>query len=102
MKYVLCVGKMMLHLYIYNNQKQEWEEKKQFKLTHREVKFIIACSQEPYASIKELAVYLYGSTDRCAYNCVKVIKNRLEKDKGIRITTKYGLGYKLIDEVEIC
>lgn len=95
MKYIINVRNMTLYLYIQDKKLKET------KLTRTEMKFLLSLNNKTYTSIKELALIIYGSTDKCACGCVRLVKSRLYKKTKTPIRNKNNFGYKLIHEIEV-
>lgn len=102
MKYIVDVRNKLLHRYMLNLKTGEYVLKDKIKLTRTELKFILNLRNDGFVRLQDLALIMYGSTDKCACGCVRLVKSRMMKKTSVRITTKFGYGYKLNNEVEIC
>ena len=102
MRYVVNVGEMTLYLYVYDIKTDSWQKRKKWKLTHTEMKFIMALDTQHYTRFRDLALILYGTSEVVARNCLRLLKSRIVKKTGMNISTKYRVGYKSLNEVEIC
>lgn len=102
MKYLVNVGEMTLYLYVYDIKTDSWQKRKKWKLTHKEMKFIMALDTQHYTKVQDLALIIYGTTEGIAKNCLRLLKTKITRKTGMNIDTKYGVGYKSLNEVEIC
>lgn len=85
-------------IYETRNRRLVLNKKRQVELTEKEHKFLIALSNNKFTSLKDIAKYIYGNSDICIEDCIRIIKSRLCKKTDIKIITRYK-GYILKDKI---